>query len=54
MIEYKLVEVVKILGKKANGWMTELKIVKIPDDVEYIIEKYNGMEHIAEKHRTWH
>jgi hypothetical protein len=30
-----------------------LEIVEIPDDVEYTIEEYDGLEHIAEKHRTW-
>jgi hypothetical protein len=48
-----LVECVKKLGKKANGGCAELKIVDIPDNAEYSIEEYDGMEHIAEKHRTW-
>jgi hypothetical protein len=33
--------------------MAELEVVEIPDDVEWIIVDYDGMEHIAEKHRTW-
>jgi hypothetical protein len=28
-------------------------VIEIPDDVEWIIVDYDGMEHIAEKHRTW-
>lgn len=48
-----LVKVVKKLGKKANGWCADLEIVKIPNDVEFVIEEYDGYEHIAEKHRTW-
>jgi len=48
-----LVQVVKELGSDANGRCAELKIVKIPDDVEYTIEEYDGNEHVAEKHRTW-
>jgi len=48
-----LVECVKALKEKANGDHAKLKIVEIPDDVEYTIEEYDGQEHIAEKHRTW-
>ena len=48
-----LIEVVEKLGEKASGRFSELKIVKIPDDVEYVIEQYDGIEWIAEKHRTW-
>lgn len=48
-----LIVVVKELGKKADGYCAELKIVKIPDGVDYTIEEYDGLEHIAEKHRTW-
>ena len=48
-----LIQVIKELKKEANWRCAKLKIVKIPDDVEYIIEEYDGLEHIAEKHRTW-
>ena len=48
-----LVEVVKELGKKANGACAELKIVKIPDGVEWEIDEYDGLETIDEKHSSW-
>ena len=48
-----LVKTVKLLGKKANGMCADLKIVETPDGVDYVIEEYDGNEHIAEKHRTW-
>jgi hypothetical protein len=49
----RLIATVEELGHLANGMYSELKIVEIPDDVEWqIIEDY-GVEHIAEKHRTW-
>ena len=48
-----LVEVVKELGAEAGGKYGELKVVEIPDDVEWEIEEYDGIEWIAEKHRTW-
>jgi hypothetical protein len=48
-----LVKVVKDLGTKANGMCAKLKIVKIPDDVKWTIEDYDGLEHVAEEHRMW-
>lgn len=49
----RLIEVVEKLGKRANGDCAELKVVTIPDDVDWEISEYDGVEHIAEKHRTW-
>lgn len=48
-----LVRVVELLGERANSRFSELKIVEIPDDVEWTIQEYDGMEWVAEKHRTW-
>lgn len=48
-----LVQVVEEMGDSANGWAAELKIVEIPDDVEWHIHEYDGWEHVAENHRTW-
>jgi hypothetical protein len=48
-----LVQVVEELGHEANGFAAELKIVEIPDGVQYIIDDYDGMETIREVHRTW-
>jgi hypothetical protein len=48
-----IVQVVEELGDKANGPHAKLKVVEIPDDVEWEIEEYDGAEWIAEKHRTW-
>ena len=49
-----LIRVIEEFGEEANGNFSELKIVEIPDDVKFIIEDYDGIEHIAEVHRTWH
>lgn len=48
-----LIQVVEELGKEANGNYAKLEIVEIPDDVDWELDEYDGMEHIAEKHRTW-
>ena len=49
----ELIHVVEELGKEADGGFGELKIVEIPDDVEWTIEEYDGLEWVAEKHRVW-
>jgi hypothetical protein len=48
-----LVEIVEQLGEAADGFFSALKVVEIPDDVEWGIEEYDGNEWIAEKHRIW-
>ena len=48
-----LVDIVEQLGDAANSWASELKIVEIPDGIEWYVEEYDGMEWVAEKHRTW-
>jgi hypothetical protein len=48
-----VVAVVEKLGKAANGNCAKLGIVEIPDDIEYEIHDYDGMESIHEKHRSW-
>lgn len=48
-----LVEVVEKLGEKANGFCASLKVVEIPEGVDWYVEEYDGNEWVAEKHRTW-
>jgi len=48
-----LVQVVEELGEEAMGSYADLKIVEIPEDVDWYIHEYDGMEHVAERHRTW-
>ena len=48
-----LVQVVEELGIKSWGRFSELKVVDVPDDVKWEIFEYDGMEHVAEKHRIW-
>jgi hypothetical protein len=49
-----LVQVVEELGDVANGFASELMIVDIPDDIEFTVEEYDGLEWVAEAHRTWY
>lgn len=49
-----LVQAIEELGEeKASGRFAELKVVEIPDDVEFYVAEYDGNEWVAEKHRTW-
>jgi hypothetical protein len=48
-----LVRVVQELGDQANTRFATLKIVRIPADVDWSIEEYDGREWVAEVHRTW-
>lgn len=48
-----LIQAIEALGDKADGDLAALKIIEIPDGTDYEIAEYDGMEHIAEKHRTW-
>lgn len=48
-----LIQTVEELGEAANGIFANLEIVEIPDDVDWEINEYEGMETVEEKHRTW-
>lgn len=49
-----LVEMVeRMMSDTINDSFSSLKVVEIPDDVEWQIEEYDGAEWVAEKHRTW-
>ena len=48
-----LVATVESLGKASWGNYANLAVVEIPDDVLWHIAEYDGLEHVAENHRTW-
>ena len=48
-----LVQVVEELGKLSWGSYSELKVVEVPDGVNWQIDDYDGREWVAETHRTW-
>lgn len=50
----ELVATVEVLGTQdASGKYAKLVVVEVPDDVEWHIEEYDGLEWVAENHRTW-
>jgi hypothetical protein len=48
-----LIQVIRELGKEANGLFAKLDIVTIPDDVDWEISEYDGSESVEEVHRSW-
>jgi hypothetical protein len=48
-----LVQIVETMGDDANARYSVLKVVEIPDGVDWTICDYDGLEWVAEKHRTW-
>jgi len=48
-----LIAVIEEMGEASFGWAADLKIVEVPDNVDWYIHEYDGLEHVAERHRTW-
>ena len=48
-----LVEMVETMGDQVNSSYSDLRIVEIPDDVNWQVDEYDGNEWVAEVHRTW-
>jgi len=43
-----LIKAVETLKEKANGYHAKLKVVEIPDNINYVIDEYYGFEKIHE------
>jgi len=50
----ELVKIVEEMSMEANGKYAQLKIIDVPNDVKWHISEYDGLEHVAEDHRTWY
>ena len=48
-----LIKVIEELGEEANGEWASLKIIEVPNSIEWWIEEHGGMERLIEKSRTW-
>lgn len=51
-------DVIELFEKMGSEWSSddfaEIKLVEIPDDVEWHISDYDGVETIHENHRSWY
>lgn len=48
-----LIQVVEELGEESWGEFAELKIVEIPDDINWEIEEYDGRQRVSECRQRW-
>ena len=48
-----LIYVIEKMGEKSWGRCSQLDIVEIPDNVNWEIDEYDGMESVDEVHRSW-
>ena len=48
-----LIEVVEELGEKASAYVSDLRIVDIPDGMDYVIDDYDGVETLHARVQEW-
>lgn len=49
-----LIKTVEELGSEAaSGSCAKLKVIEIPDGIQWEIEEYDGFESVHEKHASW-
>ena len=48
-----LIAVIEELGPAASGRYGKIEVVEIPDGIKWVIDEYDGMEHVEEEHRSW-
>lgn len=48
-----LIECVEELKEQASSAVSKLVVVEIPDDMDYVIDNYDGIETLHENVRTW-
>jgi len=51
--DLNLIKVVKKLKEESYNSLSELKIVKIPFNIKWTIEDYDGMESVEEEHKSY-
>jgi len=48
-----LIHIIEKMGEKAGGRCSKLEIVEIPDNVNWELDEYDGLESVDEVHRSW-
>lgn len=49
-----LIKTIEELGeKKSSGHLAELKVIEIPDGIDWHIDDYDGIETLHKNHRSW-
>ena len=52
-VDKDLIMAIEELREKASRSCSKLAVIEIPDNIEWEISEYDGMEQIEEKHRSW-
>lgn len=47
------ISIVEELCEESYGKRSKLKVIEIPDDIDYYISDYDGIESVHENHRIW-
>lgn len=47
------IAIVEEMGEEASGWASELRVVEIPDWMDWVIDDYDGIETLHEDVPTW-
>ena len=51
----RLISAIEKVGiERASGSLAKIGIVDVPDGIDFEIDEYDGVEHIAETHRKWY
>lgn len=52
--DQRLIAAIEKIGEdRASGKMAKVRIVDIPDGIEWELDEYDGIESIHEVHRSW-
>jgi hypothetical protein len=50
----KLIAAIEKIGQKeASGSLAKIRVIEIPDGIEWEISDYDGIETVEERHRSW-
>ena len=50
----RLIAAIEKIGEEnSSGAMAKVRIVEIPDGIEWEMDEYDGVESVHEKHRSW-
>lgn len=50
----KLIQAIESIGEdKASGSLAKIRIIDIPNGIEWDLDEYDGIESVHEQHRSW-